>query len=340
LLAILLSLPFLVLFLVVLFFSKISLLVFIWYVSVNPFITLLQYPLLFLSLFIYILSLLFWISYYKVTLVNLNLKYVDWEKISYMKNIYFDFWKIYKYFIMVLWMILYISIPIIIFFFLFFLFFFLFWLVLMDKNWIVNNYFSSISLLLFVMSFLFSLYILYRVSFSYILLCDDTAENKAKYYVLKSTELTKWFYTFVKFVSVMVVFLIPIVPFTIIWNNLEKKSSDISYYIQNRNSNTASWKLDDYRYQNLDLQYGDKTDNKLNLELKENRNLNILYYIFSFLFVYWFLEMARVSFYKNEFAEKSENIFFEKLSLLRNFLFWIFKKKEKIINTDIEEKTI
>lgn len=321
-LSILISIPFFVLFLIIWYYSGVG------FSFLNSPYILLQSPFLVISFILYIASLLFWISYYRIPLLKLNLKYIEWENLGYLKNIYFDFSKIWKFFKVNLWMLFYISIPMLVFLFLFSLLFLLFWGWIFDKNWIVNNTFSIVSLILFIISSVSSLYIIYRVSFSYVLLSDDIDDHSAKYYVLHSVKLTKWLYTFVKVISIMFVFLLPLLPFIYFWESLTREREWIHNYVDYNKSLTSSWKLDDYDYQNLYLKYSSKSEKELNEILRTNRIYSYIYYVFFFLFLYWVIEMVYVSFYINVFLEKKYVSTLGKLSLIRRFFVWIFGKKD------------
>jgi hypothetical protein len=329
-LAIIISIPFFILFLIVLYYSNIGL-----SFLTTPWI-LINFPFLVTTFLFYIASLLFWISYYKVTLINLNLKYEDWEKIGYMKNIYFDFEKILKYFKLLLWMLFYVVLPMIIFVVLFTLFYLMFLLMLKDPQLVVNSTFSIISLFLLIISSWFTFYMMYRVSFSPILLCDDDEDHSAKFYVLKSVEITKWFHIFAKFISVMVVFILPMLPFIYMWNSLEKERRDIYNYLE-YNDKSKKNKISDWDYQNLYMTYSDKSEQELEDILNKNGKLNFLYYILSFLFMYWVIEMVRVSFYKNVFVSKEDEEQTWKLSLIRKFISSFFKKEDKMHKKHIED---
>jgi len=329
LLGILLSIPFWILFWISIYFLNINL--FDWFNALE-FLSTYNYLLIipWLLFIIAILAILFWFSYYKVLLVNLNLKYFDWEKLPFMKNIYFDFAKIYKYLWIVFWMWIYLLIPISIFLVLFLIILFSFWwFSVLDPKWLVNITFSIISFILVVIFWLLVIYMAYRMYFSYTIFCDEKENNSAKYYVKKSIDLTKWYNIFIKFVFINLFFWLILSPFVIIWNNLENTQNEVSKYIDYKiNNNTGA--LNYQQYQILDLKYWKYSDTEVYEIQGKNNNYNVIYYIFSFLFIYWIIEMVKVSFYKRELLKVDENIITKSLSWFKKIIWKIFKRKEKL----------
>lgn len=329
LLGILLSIPFWLLFWISIYFLDINLLD--WFNAID-FLSKYNYSLLIpgLIFILAIFALLFWFSYYKVLLVNLNLKYFGWEMLPFMKNIYFDFAKVYKYFWIVLWMWVYLLIPISIFIVLFLIILFSFWwFSILDPNWLVNSAFSVLSFILVVIFWLVVIYLAYRMYFSYTIFCDEEENNSSKYYVKKSIDLTKWYNNLIKFLVINLFFWLILSPFVIIWQNLENTQNEVSKYSDYRiNNNTGA--LSYQQYQILDLKYWKYSDLDIYEIQRKNNNYNVIYYIFSFLFMYWIIEMVKVSFYKRELLKIDESIITRSLSWFKKIIWKIFKRKEKI----------
>lgn len=321
-LGIILSLSFFILFWLSIYFLNINLLdisnviSFIWKYGTSSIIP-------FLLFLMAILTIVFWFSYYKVLLVNLNLKYLEWEKLPFMKNIYFDFKKIYKYLWVLSWMWAYLLIPIFGFIVLFWITFLIFWWwdSILQSDLTVNKSFSMISLLITIIFWLWAIYLAYRMYFSTTILCHEKEDNNAKYYVKKSIELTKWSDIFIKFIVVNLFFVLIMLPFIMVWDNLQNKQDEVSKYINSSDKNS-------YNYQLLEITYWKYSNIELEAMQRENNNFNILFYIFSFLFMYWIIEMVKISFYKKEILKDIEENRAKKLIWFKKFIRSIFKKKE------------
>lgn len=237
LLWILLSLPFFIILAVIVFFDPIEWkeIIYNYYTTGAiwlSFMTALSAHLLYIiieSIFFltWVTFFILWTSYKIVTMTKLNLGYLSWENTSYTKNIYFDFSKFFKYLWIISWIWLILLIPVLIFVILFFIILFSFWGVdqvsEMVKAWYLNG-FSILSLTSFLICFLALGYMAYRMNFSYIIMLDEKnypEVQKALYYVKESFKITSWL-KFFKFLVILILFTLIIIPIDYIWEYLEE----------------------------------------------------------------------------------------------------------------------
>jgi len=171
--------------------------------------------------------LIFGYNYKIILLSNLYFSYLDWEKISYMKNIYFNTKKIFSYLSILSWIALVLLIPFLFFKIVFFILLFLFWWinevsVLMQENG-SSNMFSILAWIFFFISILVFLYLAYRLTFAYVIMLDKNYKENQKwiFYIKESFKITSWMKIF-KFILVMIIFTILILPFDYIWKSLEE----------------------------------------------------------------------------------------------------------------------
>lgn len=236
LLWILLSLPFFIILAVVVFFDPIEWkdIIYNYYTTQTiglSFMTALSSHLFYILIewFLFILAagfFMFWASYKTITMTKLNLDYLSGEPTAYLKNIYFDFWKIFKFLWVVSWIWLILLIPFLVFVISFFVILFLFWGIEqvseMIKEWYLNM-FSVLTLSSFFINLLVFIYLAYRVTFSYILILDEKnypETQKALYYVKESFKITSWLKIF-SFFAVLIAFTLIMLPIDYLWKYLE-----------------------------------------------------------------------------------------------------------------------
>lgn len=170
--------------------------------------------------------LIFWFSYYFISLTDNYLKYFDEnETKKYFSTIYFDFWVIWKFLklsFLVWWVVLLPFLWFIIIFLIILWLIVLFWWVdsilnNMNVYW-QNNYFSVLSMIFFLITILIFVYICYRVTFSYIILIDKNNYDKiSPLNALKeSLKITKWLVVF-KFMVIFIVFSVLMTIVSLFW---------------------------------------------------------------------------------------------------------------------------
>lgn len=178
-------------------------------------------------LILWFLSFSFWYAYYILSLSNLYFNYVKWEKLPYFKNIYFNLSVIKKYIYMLSWWSLFLIIPILVFVLWFFITLFVFWwldevYLAQSSDWV--NMFSVIVWIIFLVCLLAFVYISYRITFAYLIYLDERnseeVDKKSLYYIKKSFEITWWLKIF-KFLLFMVIFTIILLPVQYLTNYLE-----------------------------------------------------------------------------------------------------------------------
>lgn len=193
------------------FFEAIS--VWIWYI-------ILEWLLFILWFFWFI----FWYSYSFINILNLNLKYLNWEKISYMKNVYFDFTYIKKYFYILNWLWLFFLVFLLLFLFIFFIVVMLFWWIDSVYNLsITNTYFNIFTLILFIIFVFVFLYYAFRLSFWYLVMLDDNNDIKNIkwiYFIKRSYNITSWFKKILIFIGFSFMFAVLFDIIDYVWDML------------------------------------------------------------------------------------------------------------------------
>ncbi len=263
--------------------------------------------------FILILIIVFYFiifSYSNILLINLNNSYLDWNKLAYKKNKYFKIKKVYNYFKLSFLNFLILLIPVLIFTILITI------LVLISggtneilslvSSWMFN-YFTILSFLFFILGFISIIYLYYRIVFSYFVFSDKSYEVKKPWvfiYIKESFSKTKKIKGFFKFLSIISIFLVLVLPMKYFWAVLEnnvKMIRDYSLYNKLTEDQKQSIPLKELDYfEWLDLQFKWYTDSKLDNEYKKNNIFVILFTVFNFLFIFWLFVMIHTSFYKRE----------------------------------------
>lgn len=289
--------------------NMISLYTFLW-----------QRPVLFFVFMLFVLlawlTMLFWYSYKKVLLTKLNLAYINWEKLSYKNKSYFDFKLIWKYIWVISWVSLFVAIPILVFLVIFFVLFFSFWWSEWVQSMIASsrfNPFTVLSFLLFVVCLIAFVYISYRLFFAVVFLSDEKMYNESKKafdYLKESSHYTKSFNTFSRFILTLLLVFIIIFPLWTLSDYFSKSLNDVRIYKDYLSLTEEQKKVVDentsssYYINKLKLDYGNFSESGLNSAENTYFYLTYIFIVINFLLVFWLLEMAVVSFYKNEILNK------------------------------------
>lgn len=187
-----------------------------------------NFVILIIELIIFFLAIgffIFWFSYKILTTINLYLSYLKWEKIKYMKNIYFNIKIIFSY-LKLSWVVTWIlAIPAVVFIISFFVLLYSFWGVdsVLSMLYTWENMFSIILWIVFLLCLLVFIYLAYRLSFSYVIFLDKdnyAEENKIYFYVKESFKITSWLKIF-KFLLLIILFSIFMMPFDYLWKIVE-----------------------------------------------------------------------------------------------------------------------
>lgn len=119
---------------------------------------------------------MFGYSYKTISLTNLNLSYLNQEKIWFFKNVYFNFSTIWKYLWVISWISLILLVPFLLFLVIFVVTLFSLWGLDVVSNMVRENYTNPFTIIVWVSFFtllLVFLYLAYRMSFSYVIMLDD-----------------------------------------------------------------------------------------------------------------------------------------------------------------------
>ncbi len=319
-LSFLFALPFIIV-LVIMYFAfdlnsyitslDVSLFSLLWFLSSQPLIFILFVIFTLLTFF----SALIGYSYRRVLFTKLNLSYIDWKKINYIKNSYFDFKLIWKYFKVISLVALLVTVPFFVFIIWFFILFFIFgWAsgvqVLLTSSQF--NLFSLLALLLLVICILAFVYLSYRLYFAVIMLVDDKYykdDELPMFYIKKSFSKTRDIFGFMKFILIMLLLSILILPFGFLQDFYSKSLKDIRIYrpyysmweiekniiTENKEENS------NYDYINaIKLNYSGFSAEKLSSLEVTYFYLNYFLVIINFLLIFGLFEMITVSFYRYE----------------------------------------
>lgn len=323
LVALLFILPFLIVLIVIVWFSPYS---FLEYQKIIQDILIALYPLgnnfLWFSIWITLISILFvlmivwWIIamfYNRILLAKLNLRYIDWKKLKYKKNLYFDRKMFLKYFTLSLQLLVILFIPIILFVVWFLILFFVFWgaswvNAIMDNTW-TTNWFSIVSFFYFLVCLWLFIYLIFRLYFSYFILVEDNKKT-IKQCIKKSFKVTKWYKKLLKFIGIMLVLFAAYMPFNYISQVIDYNAKSISYYVWMKQyiwKGSAQEKLTQeefYGFTQLEQNYRTLSEQELVGKAKFMGIMSWIYFIFHFVFLYGIFDMVLLSFYKRELLKK------------------------------------
>lgn len=156
-----------------------------------------------------VFSFMFWIQYSTVCIYNLNLNYINWNKLDFWNNYYFNFGKIFKYLKIISLISLFLLIPIIL--------FLVAWFFTVN---IIESYNLSVYIVwgLLILLILTIIYMIYRLAFSLIIFLERAFEKNSAFSIIKkSFNVTKWL-VFFKVALIYIIFsLILISIFFAIW---------------------------------------------------------------------------------------------------------------------------
>ena len=163
-----------------------------------------------LVMFSAVISFLFAGTYSTFLLARLSLKYVEWKKLDYKKNLYFSRRYITTFLALICWNMVYILAFLFIGFACILAIYLLAQISLIPEN--ISYYGMAIISLIFL--FLTS-YVIYRILFWYIILADVWKHHElksARYYIKKSIHITKGS-SFLKFITISLIYFVVISPF-------------------------------------------------------------------------------------------------------------------------------
>lgn len=316
LLGIVLSLPFFIIAILIAVFSNIE-----WMQVVSSLLTgqgmianiIFEYPFVFWSVAIFfvlgIIAIIFWMSYSILLINKLNFNYLkDKTDILFKKTEYYNFKRIWVYFKLLCLNSLIILGIWISFLIIMFIFTLLFWWANEVKESLWGSevtFFSILSFIVFMCFVLISFYAIYRLLFSFIILIEDKKYNSAIYYIKKSLKVTSSKKSLFRFLVVMFALIIVSMPVWYTWEYLENKYyglENYSKYIMLGDESKENLKSDDgwYYFINLELEYTGVSEEEINSNIKYYYFMQRLYFIFSFLVIYWLTHMVLVSFYVRE----------------------------------------
>lgn len=262
-----------------------------------------------------IFAALFGYSYRRILFIKLNLSYLDWNNLWYLKNSYFDIKLIWQYLQVIALVALFLAIPVLVFFIVFFILFFIFWWASWVEVMIRSsqfNIFTILILLLLIVCFSSFIYLSYRLYFAVIMFVDEKNYDTfkwPKFYIKESYLKTKNMSGFMKFVTVFILLSIVVLPLGNVQDYFSKSLKEVRAYIEF----SQLWEVEKSEVEkNQNYQFIDSLKEKYSWYSDENlKSIEITYFYFNYLFViinfliiFWVLEMTYISFYKHEIMKK------------------------------------
>ncbi len=255
-----------------------------------------------------ILILFIGTTYSTLLLAKVNSWYIDTNTLWIRENSYFS-GKLFREYmkmnmVMILYAIVVTVIAIIVMLIPFFVSYYLGWEQFIATLGEEINTFSILSFVIAVLYIVTVLYWLYRMSFGYLFLADEDISYKQA--LKKSFVSTKSHKILMKFIFIMFVFSLVLFPVSYISASLDSNTEALNTYWEYRqivaeNNPQEVLSTDDfYSYSILNAEYSNITDEELVGKYQNMRILQIIYYVFHFIFIYGILEMVMVSFYRRE----------------------------------------
>lgn len=254
------------------------------------------------------------VSYGEYLLYGLNLSYIKWKKLKlFSKKRFLNRNLLQKYIALVAWMLLALFIPLV-------LYAVIVWIIVLGFWWIeaLNNYLIlhpsnivSISLLiLFIIVIGVCVWLVYRLSFAFLLLIDSKAsKTSALKYLKKSYVMTSGWKKPFRFFIVLLLTLLAFSPVLYIGESLQNKQADMHAYsdfivVEQEmgsealaqeliTSNPQAYEL----YTLLQLEYGSPSIEELSQAVMKLNWYNNIYLLFYFLSLYGVMHMVFTSFY-------------------------------------------
>jgi hypothetical protein len=290
---------------------------------------------IFSLIYIFLIVLFIWTiiisyNYSNFVLFKFYIKYIRGEKNFNLKENFFNFNYIKKYFLITINFVLYLFLPIIFFIAWYFIILFIFpdseKSSRVFSNFLIQDEFSFWLVSLSFISIFYFFYLIYRLIFSYVILADD--ENyldKLKYpfYIKESLRLTKSLKYFFVFAFLTIILFFIFSPILKIWDNIKQNLiTNIELLnVKERIIPFLSWK----KVQNKKIIIEKKE------EIRKNTQKNLILYIFYllvyFLLILWIFNLLVVSFYERFLVINRISFLKEKYKSW-NFL---IKKKIKVV---------
>jgi len=265
---------------------------------------------IFVLLIIFIYFVVF--SYSNILLFKLNESYIEWKKLWYKDNEYFNIKKIIKFFNLTLLNFSILLLPIL-WFVIAMLCLFLYTGGIEEVNAVlyswINNYFSILSLIFLIFSWLTFFYLYYRLIFSYLVFADTKYYESTKNvfsYVKEWFNKTKRIVNLFKFLLIFFLVILFTLPIHYVWALIDikwEKLDDYMYY-----STLTSEQMQEYyptevnRYERLKNEYGWLSNEVIDNKIRQNYIHLILFTVFDFIFLYWLFLMIISSFYRRELS--------------------------------------
>lgn len=253
-----------------------------------------------------------WYYYSFLLLNNLNLNYIERKKLDFTKNYYFNFKMFWNYIKLFFYNFLILLSPVVLFTIWFFVLIIIFWGYDASLNavlaWASNSFSVSLVIWLIICSLIF-FYLSFRLLFSYVIFVQEskgTKFKKASYYIKESFNKTKNASKIFKFLIIWILVYIITLPIYLPEGYFALKLERVTDYMTIKYNEVSENQYNLYYAQDLELEFSKSTEEELYGDYNFYKNLVIIFSILEFLFINWLFNMMIVSFYKRELETKIE----------------------------------
>lgn len=256
-----------------------------------------------------VFSFFVWWTYSVILQFFLYKNYIEGEKLKYVKNFYFDIQKFKVFLGVLLWTMLYCSIPvlwgIIVLAVILGIYIMYFWSIEAFSSYIFLNEYTLFSILVLwiciIIALLF-LYVNFRLYFANVFFSDDFSKSRihtSKKYLETSISHTKWWKKIVKFMAVFIVFWVILSFITTPYTQVKDESARIEFFVNNYG---YTWALT-VEQQDIFDTYKDLSYEQADKRNAQYLTLSLILSVFYFFLTSGVMEMVVFSFYRHVIKE-------------------------------------
>ena len=131
---------------------------------------------------------------------------------------------------------------------------------------------------------------------------DEGDKKSGLYYVKKSFEITRSAKSIFRFLCLLIILSLAILPFNAIGSVFEsniEKLKDYANYKDGKSKKSA------YYHEQLSIDFGNYSREELRKEYNKNLYFSFVFSLFYFIFIYSLFDMLLTSFYKRELKQKT-----------------------------------
>jgi len=240
-----------------------------------------------------------WSGYYLIYMLRLSLSYVEGKRMKKKKLLHVSRKSFFCFFRMSCLNFLAIFTPVVIWLFIWSFGTYFFWIAFEQ---------SLITRMLLVGVYVLIVYITYKVQFSFLIFADTKVTKNTSYkalkYIKKSIEIARPKY-FIKFVIIVFLYFLILLPFRSIDSSLESEIQEMSNTYNFRNDLFTGLSQADREYlEFLSLDYAQYEDDQLLEKISENYRFRILYFLAAYILFGGLILLIVSSFYRHILLRK------------------------------------